>query len=71
MIAFEKVAKIRLDKLYKNYLHIPEVKHRRTKNIAFLENAMVSPLWAENIDAANILGMVISESCSHRYNKWQ
>jgi len=44
MIAFEKVAKIRLDKLYKNYLHIPEVKHRRTKNIAFLENAMVSPL---------------------------
>jgi hypothetical protein len=53
-------------KLYKNYLHIPEVKHRRTKNIAFLENVAVSPLCAENIDAANILGMVISESCSSR-----
>jgi len=67
----KKVANIRLDKLYKNYLHIPEVKHRRTKNIAFLENATVSPLCAENIDAANVLGMVISESCSRRYNKLQ
>jgi len=51
-----------------NHLHIPDVKHKRSKNSAFLENAIVSPLCAENIDAANILGMEISESCSSRIN---
>jgi len=55
-------------KFYKNHLHIPEVTHKRSKNSAFLENTTVSPLCAENIDAANILGMEISESCRSRIN---
>lgn len=55
-------------KLYKNHLHIPEVKHKTSKDCAFLWNPTVSPLCAEKIDAANILGMEISESCNKRKN---
>lgn len=42
-------------------LLIPEVKHNTAKKYALLENDIASPLCAENIDAVNTLGIVISE----------
>lgn len=45
-------------------LHIPDVKHKITINRAFLENTVVFPPCAENIDSASILGIETSESCN-------